>query len=107
MRQNILNWNCFLECFQAVIALELHRFGARPFGTVRDRIVLLDQVDIQDGEFDNCRIIFTGKPSMLKRIVFVNCVFEFPVTDQPPAPLRRITEQLLAGGIDHARIESL
>src|ERR1035437_1407575 len=21
MRQNILNWNCFLECFQAVIAL--------------------------------------------------------------------------------------
>ena len=21
MRQNILNWNCFFECFQAVIAL--------------------------------------------------------------------------------------
>ena len=29
MRQNILNWNCFLECFQAVIAL-----GLRPLERV-------------------------------------------------------------------------
>jgi hypothetical protein len=26
MRQNILNWNCFLECFQAVIALDRRRY---------------------------------------------------------------------------------
>jgi hypothetical protein len=87
--------------------LELHRFGARPFGAIRNKIVVLDEVDIQDGEFDNCRIIFTGKPSVLKRIMFVNCVFEFPITDQPSVPLKRISEQLLAGGIEHALVESL
>jgi hypothetical protein len=41
MRQNILNWNCFLECFQAVIALacflvfeagDLNSYGRKDVG---------------------------------------------------------------------------
>ena len=77
------------------------------FGTVRDRIILLDEAGIRDTVFENCRIIFTGKPSVLKNITFINCVFEFPITNQPPLPLKQMGEQLLAEGIHHAVISLL
>lgn len=77
------------------------------FGIIRGKIVVLDNVDFQDGVFDSCRIIFSGTPSVLKNIRFVNCVFEFPVTNYPPAPLKQMSEQLLAEGIQRAVVSLL
>ena|ERR1039458_2475588 len=38
MRQNILNWNCFLECFQAVIALGPFFDDSGPGGSLVENI---------------------------------------------------------------------
>jgi len=69
--------------------------------------VALDGASLQNAIFDHCRVIFKGNPSRLQNVTFINCVFEFPVTDQPPAPLRQMGEQLLAEGIQHAVVSIL
>jgi hypothetical protein len=76
-------------------------------GPMNGRTVTLDGAKIRDGTFENCRIIFKGEPTVLIRITFINCVFEFPAIDQPPPPLKRMSRQLLAQNMQHVLIESL
>ena len=69
--------------------------------------VILDGAHLQDDIFDHCRVIFTGKPTRLQNVTFINCVFEFPITDSPSAPLKVMGEQLLADGIQRAVVSLL
>lgn len=75
------------------------------YGIIRHRVFLLDGVSMRDGVFENCRIIFSGRPSTLKNIKFINCVFDVPIIESPPVPLKRFSEQLLAQGIGNVRID--
>ena len=88
MRQNILNWNCFLECFQAVIALAaiLH-LNARKAGASN----VESAVDLIKGEVASDRTDLRGAPDILvtyasnqhAKLVFTN-------HHKQPALIRRI-----------------
>jgi hypothetical protein len=58
--------------------------------------MLLDDGNLGNGEFTNCRVIFTQNAVQLRNATFKNCVFELPVTDTP-SPFIRKTSQLLLG----------
>jgi hypothetical protein len=70
MRQNILNWNCFLECFQAVIALCGVMHACR-----------------KDLGFPFCRPspVSIIHPTASFRAVFLT----FPISNDPGSPGRR------------------
>ena len=68
-------------------------------GTVRDRIVLLDGGELENTRFEHSRIIFTNDPVKLNGVIFVDCVFEVPVTDNPSPFLKKASRQLLASNL--------
>ena len=69
------------------------------FGTVSRKIVLLDGSDIVDTRFEHCRIIFTKNPTPLRNVVFVDSVFEFPISDHPVPYIQKAARVLLASDL--------
>ena len=69
--------------------------------------ILLDEGDLGNGEFTNCRIIFTQNPVRLTHAVFRNCVFELPTADPPNPFTRKVGQILLASNLDSVSIATL
>jgi hypothetical protein len=60
------------------------------------KTILLEDGYLENGEFTNCRIIFTQNPARLKNIIFRDCVFEIPTTDPPSPYIRKVSQILLS-----------
>ncbi len=68
----------------------------RTFGTISHKIVRLDGGSLEDGTFENCRIIFTNHLSKIRNVAFINCVFEFPTQTDPSDFLKVTSHKMLA-----------
>jgi hypothetical protein len=71
------------------------------------KTILLDEGDLGNGEFVNCRVIFTQNPVRLQNASFRGCVFELPVTDKPSPFLQKVSRLLLASNPRSVSIPSL
>ncbi len=69
--------------------------------------MLLDDGYLGNGEFTNCRIIFTPNPVRLTNATFRNCVFEFPTTDPPSPFIKKVSQVLLSSNLDSVSIATL
>jgi len=90
--------------------LELHSTAIRGrniFGTIKNRIVLLDGGELVDQRFENSRIIFTEQPVRMQNVEFVNCVFEMPSVESPIPYLKQVSQELLASNLNSVRIKAL
>ena len=72
-----------------------------------DKTILLDEGYLGNGEFTNCRIIFTSNPVRLTNAHFRNCVFEIPTTDPPTAFIKKVSQLLLSANLSSVSIPSL
>ena len=70
-------------------------------------VIELEDNYIEDETFTDSRIIFTGNPSVLKNVRFINCAFEFRNIAQPSPYSKAAASQLLAAGIQTVSIASL
>jgi hypothetical protein len=70
-------------------------------------VIEIDGDDIEDATFTDSRIIFTGKPAILKNVRFINCAFEFRNITRPSPYSKAAASQLLAAGIQSVSIASL
>lgn len=68
-------------------------------GVVKRKIVVLDGGEILNTRFENSRIIFTNNPVKLTNVLFLDCVFEVPVTATPSDYLKRASQILLASDL--------
>jgi hypothetical protein len=73
----------------------------------KGKTILLDDGDLGNGEFTNCRIIFTQNPVRLQNALFTNCVFEFPITDTPSPYLKKVSQILLSSNLGSVSIATL
>jgi hypothetical protein len=73
----------------------------------RHSTVEIDGDMLTNETFIDSRIIFTGTPSTLINVKFINCVFEFRTADRPNQFMKGAARQLLASGIQTANIERL
>jgi hypothetical protein len=71
------------------------------------KTILLDDGNLGNGEFTNCRIIFTQNPVRLTNALFRNCVFEFPITDTPSPYKRKAIQILLSSNLASVLITNL
>ena len=71
------------------------------------RSILFDEGNLENGEFTNCRIIFTQHPVRLLRCTFRHCVFEFPATDSPGPFLQKAGRLLLFSNLDSVSVPNL
>ncbi len=65
-------------------------------GPLKNEVVLLDGGDVGNIRFEHCRIRFTNNAVRMRNVVFVGCVFEFPVSDDPNPYLKTAAEKVLA-----------
>ena len=72
-----------------------------------DKTILLDEGYLGNGEFTNCRIIFTSNPVRLTNAHFRNCVFEIPTADPPNAFIKKVSRLLLFANLSSVSIPSL
>jgi hypothetical protein len=68
--------------------------------------VSIDGVAIENETFTDSRIIFTGIPSVIKNVQFINYAFEFPTVNKPSSYLEA-TGRELPSGIQSATIAGL
>ena len=71
----------------------LHIKGGIAF---QNMTVILDGGGLEDTSVVNSAIVFTGNPTLLKNVRFINCRFLFSVSDNPPQQTKHVAEQLLA-----------
>jgi hypothetical protein len=64
--------------------------------TFKGMNLLLDGGSISDSTFENSRITFTENPVKLSNVVFINCVFDLPVSDNPNPYLKDAARTMLA-----------
>lgn len=69
--------------------------------------MLLDDGNLGNGEFTNCRVIFTQNPVQLRNATFKNCVFELPVTDTPSPFIKKTSQLLLSSNLGSVSIPKL
>ncbi len=86
----------------AIVSVGLMR-GIREKGVT----MLFDSGDLGNGEFSNCRIIFTASPVRLTHAVFSQCAFELPTTDLPNPYVKRVCRILLASNLESVAIPTL
>jgi len=72
-----------------------------------DRTILLDDGYLGNGEFTNCRIVFTPNAVRLTNALFTNCVFELPSTDPPNDFIKKVSRILLASNLSSVSIPSI
>ena len=77
--------------------------GIREFG----KTILLDDGYLGNGEFTNCRIIFTPNAVRLTNAHFKNCVFELPNTDPPNNFIKKVSRILLSSNLSSVSMPSL
>lgn len=68
--------------------------------------ILLDEGDLENGEFTNCRIIFTQNPIRMRHALFRNCAFEIP-TGAPSPYLKSVGRILLSSDLRLVAISTL
>ena len=73
----------------------------------KGKTILLDEGDLGNGEFTDCRIIFTQNPVRLTHAVFRNCVFEIPTTDPPSPFTKKVCKVLISSNLDSVSIATL
>ncbi len=71
------------------------------------RTILFDDGDLGNGEFTDCRIIFTDHPVRLTHATFRHCAFELPATDAPCTYLQKVCRLLLSSNLDSVSIPVL
>jgi hypothetical protein len=71
------------------------------------KTILLDDGYLGNGEFTNCRIIFTQNPVRLTHAIFRNCVFEIPTTDPPSPYIKKVSQILLSSNLGSVSIATL
>ena len=71
------------------------------------KTILFDDGDLGNGEFTNCRIIFTQHPVQLMHATFRHCAFELPATDAPSPYLQKVCRLLLSSNLDFVAIPVL
>jgi hypothetical protein len=71
-------------------------------GGVSRQVVLLDGGELVNSTFENSRIIFTKDPVTFHNVIFVNCVFQLPVTNSPNDYLKKASQILLASNLTSA-----
>jgi hypothetical protein len=71
------------------------------------RTILFDDGELGNGEFTNCRIIFTQHPVQLTHATFRHCAFELPTTDAPSPYLQKVCRLLLSSNLDSVSIPVL
>jgi hypothetical protein len=71
------------------------------------KTILLDAGDLGNGDFTNCRIIFTQNPVRLTHAHFKNCVFEIPATNPPNAFIKKVSRLLLSSNLSSVSIPTL
>ena len=71
------------------------------------KTILLDDGYLGNGEFTNCRIIFTQNPVRLTNALFRNCVFEVPTTDTPSPYIKKVSRILLSSNLETVSIATL
>ncbi len=81
--------------------------GFANLGPITNTVVLLDGGDLGYTTFVKCRIVFTEHPVRMRNVMFVDCVFEMPKTDNPNPYLRRASQALLAANLKSVSIPSL
>ncbi len=77
--------------------------GIREF----DKTILFDEGFLGNGEFTNCRIIFTQNAVQMQNVVFKVCAFEFLATDRPNEYLQKVGRKLLSSDLISVSIPSL
>jgi hypothetical protein len=73
----------------------------------KGKTILLDGGYLGNGEFTNCRIIFTQNPVRMTNAVFRNCAFEIPITDPPSPYIKKVSQILLASNLGSVLIAGL
>ncbi|MGO8736633.1 MAG: hypothetical protein ACLQVM_28015 [Terriglobia bacterium] len=73
----------------------------------KGKTILLDDGYLGNGEFADCRIIFTPNPVRLTNALFRNCVFEIPTTDPPSSYIRKVCRILLSSDLRSVSIPTL
>jgi hypothetical protein len=71
------------------------------------KTLLFDEGSFGNGEFTNCRIIFTQNAVQMQNVVFKACAFEFPATDRPNEYLKKVGRKLLSSDLTSVSIPSL
>jgi len=69
--------------------------------------MLFDEGDLGNGEFTNCRIIFTLNPVRLTHVQFSHCAFELPTADPPSPYIKALCRILLSSNLESIAIASL
>jgi len=72
-----------------------------------NKVVLLDGGGLVNSTFTNCRIVFTEQPVKMQNVLFINCLFEMPVTATPTPYLKRAAKELLVADLKRVSITSL
>lgn len=73
----------------------------------KGKTILLDGGYLGNGEFTDCRIIFTPNPVRLTTALFRNCVFEIPTTNPPNAYIKKVGRILLSSDLRSVSIPTL
>jgi hypothetical protein len=73
----------------------------------KGKTILLDDGYLGNGEFTDCRIIFTPNPVRLTHALFRNCVFEIPTADPPNAYIRKVCRILVSSNLKSVSIPAL
>ena len=71
------------------------------------RTILFDSGSLGNGEFINCRILFTQNPVQMQHVTFRNCAFEFPTTGTPSPYLKKVARIILSSDLGSVSIPTL
>lgn len=80
--------------------------GSVPRSFFDHQVVVLDGGDFSQSRFTNSRIIFTQNPVRLDNTVFIDCVFELPITSTPSPYPKRVTRRLLSSNLQTVQMPS-
>jgi hypothetical protein len=82
--------------------------GTVKWGPVSHTVVLLDGGLISDLRVDHSRVIFTEHPVRMVNVTFTDCVFEMPISNQPPDRfLQQAGRTILASNLKQVTFSNL
>jgi hypothetical protein len=96
---NIDSWQ---PCFSATNQIGPVHFSMEwiigPGIVAQNCLLDVEQYRVSGGIFQNCLILYSGGPVLLKDAKFQNCTFIFRIKRQPPASGRAFAKAVLGGG---------
>lgn len=87
--------------------LEVDHNVGLPLGNLSHVRLLLVGGEIVNSRIKNSRVTFTNAPVRMRNVVFVDCVFELPITPSPNPFLQDAAKQLLASNLQLVTVPSL